>query len=399
MHYTTSPVHESDEHCKLLHVSLFNKFATIITASRENNIMTPHLDSGFNLETVGPTLHCTDKLVLNVTLETPDGLRVQSQNGDMVAVQRNLKSILLETWTAVLKLDSSPPPSMAEFMRSATQAVRSLYTQTRLLPAYRLKITTPPVSIGSHLNQQPRLIMRVHEGEVAALDLEESLLGEGEFEPSSTLTLPPLRTPHGIITLTVHYRKNCKFDILPPPIGRGGSFEAVDLTPPTGRTPTNIISTGEKFKFGTSLGSTTSRGGSSQFTPVSLSESPQNQRDRDLRDPRDRDLRDPRDLRDLRRSSLSTSRPESLSQSRSIIKATSPLAPTQDSELAAFIASCEPIPIEGGITLNVKDLLERAERAKEAIREQLRAIESKSKLTVSPVLEEEHHDNIFGNIE
>ncbi|PJF19756.1 hypothetical protein PSACC_00385 [Paramicrosporidium saccamoebae] len=306
-----------------------------------STIKSPKLDNGFHLESVGPLISGASATLL-VVLESPEGMLVESpSSGTMVEIAA--RSVLLESWSLGME-SGEETVSLAEFSRDAMQLVRTVYSLTRLLPAHRLHSATRPVPLAK---PTPGLSMCVLENGTGldgkCVGLEESILGEGTFESTARVTLPSLRSPHGRITINVTYRKHCRFEMAPPTSTtsvRPGSFENVDLTPVLGKTPTNMVSDENAFRFGTSLGSS--------------------------------------------KTSL---------RSKSMQKLNSPLGTVQeDSDLTKFIASCEDYKLEPiPITLpSMTELRERLEKVQLWMKEELRV--NKSRLAFSPVLEESHDD-------
>lgn len=285
--------HECDERCHQAHASLSTKLLGLLYTSRRCdpvslplnincNILSPYVDLKSDpwrsLWEVRVVLHVDADLGGRLLLHNPP--QGASRNREVLEIPTqsyaNGRGIELERWRIQFDPDETlmgPLISLGEFKRHLAMAMRSIYCLSRILPAFRLRQSiTRPVSVQGN-SLPPPLTLHIEDNDQRiAVTLEQSILSERSFEPSSLIELATLPSPHGHVTVSVRYRKNCRFDYDYGQSSTRCSFENVTLEVPPlqtiniggssssnasvfGRTPTNVVSTPNEFRFGTSLSS------------------------------------------------------------------------------------------------------------------------------------------------
>ena len=238
--------HDCDSRCARLHSALVAKFTSVIMEARSVSGRTaPCKDETFHLPTATFPPSVADgpdgwrqPLELTIILDgRPEAgpvmfLETSRDNGSMQRVPTEVtkQGVVLETWRIHFDntgsfVETPGTTTLDEFVVNAIMVLRSIYSLTRTLPAFRL--------LG-----RPGLPMGVTRGGVnRMLGLDQSILGEGgAFEPTSQIRLVPLKSPHGVFHVDIRYRRNCSFVLSEAPvsktINRGTSFESVNLGVP-----------------------------------------------------------------------------------------------------------------------------------------------------------------------
>lgn len=455
--------HECDAQCALLHSALFSKIASIVRQSRTTVLpKSIRTDICFNIETVGesspPPLPNPARegwglcvLELQVLLDTRRvnedrtgasnadrraKLLVESPRlGTLVEVEKDVyqrssqsAGILIETWRVEFEPSEVGPRraavTLAEFTKQVTMAVRAIYSLTRLLPAHKLSKSlrkprqaalsgSQTVPIISETSALHLYVLDCHsssgEEGPAMVRLDESILQEGAFEPISHVRLAPLQSPHGKIRIDVLYRRHCRFELehvltsVCKTASRHSSFENVELeaglsSSMLAKTPANVAANEQELRFGISLGEKPAifSAIAAATVPATISSS----------SPLSATTRS-KSLHNVNLPLGESIKPASFSR-----RTSSPTIPShrrtgssivEDSLLTKFMNSCEnrpPLQKIPMVDLPAPSALRaRYESVQSWLKEEIRIVDSRSRLVFSPLLESQKDEEQTVHVE
>lgn len=376
---------ENYERTAHLRRQLFGKLTDIIISSRQLPERIAKFDTSLNLVTErrgimeGNDFWKELSFDLTVTLHIRDleasswKLMMKGGDGVMREIDKEMawNGIVLEQWSLNFEPDILSI-KMEEFVKDTSILVRSLFTLTRLLPAHKLK---------SLLKQRDEYIYITVTRQVkgGSLSLDESIMGVGAYEPSSQLKLANLQTPHGSIILQVRYRRQCNFDLI---YNQDQQMSVTSLRP----------SSFENVELEAAAASSSPLGKSplAAASPIAMS-----MRTRSIQT-----IQSP--LNTTGSFGRRTTSPSLASLQSTSLRRGESSSLHDDSILANFIRRCEHRPTLPPVTMELPSLQEVKDRLEKVRLKMGKAsivdpssrssllYDSRLKLTISPVIEEDH---------